>query len=144
MVRAVLGRHSGGLQIALDNQLERRCAPTATELAEDSVVAEVIGRVIVRHRTRTGVDADGVPEYDWVTAYDGPGVWSAVTSVEDDDGSGAATETATVAVPDLADPLATTATVWDTQQYRWVVTGAKTDQAGGVLISVTRRVDGDT
>ena len=143
MVRAVLGRHSDGVQVALDSVTER-CRPVPTELVEDSVVAEVTGRVIVRHRTQIGADDDGVPEYDWVTVFDGPGVWSQVTSVEDDDASGAATETATVAVPALGVALATTATVWDDSHRRWVVTQASTNQAGGIALSITRLVDGDT
>lgn len=142
MVRAVLGR-GGPLRVALDGATER-CAPCSTLPLEPDQVAALTWRAIVRHRTRTGVDEDGTPSYGWVTVYDGPGVWSAVTSVEDDDGAGAATETATVTVPALEVALATTATVWDDHPRRWVVTAARTEQAGGVLINVTRRVDGDT
>lgn len=143
MVRAMLGRNPGGVRTVLDSAADR-CAPCSVTPVEDLVVAEVTGRVIVRHRTRTEFDTDGVPTYDWATVYDGPGVWSAVNSVEDDDASGAATETATVAVPPLEEALATTATVWDDGRRRWVVTAAMTNQAGGVQLSVTRRVDGDT
>jgi hypothetical protein len=143
VARAVLGRHRGGVQVVLDGVADR-CVPCSTAPPADSVVAEVTGRVIVRHRARTGFDTEGVPAYGWSTVYDGPGVWSAVTSAEDDDASGAATESATVVVPPLEDALATTATVWDDGRRRWVVTAAMTDQAGGVVLSVTRRVDGDT
>lgn len=142
MVRAVLGRR-GGVRAVLDSAIDR-CVPCSPAPMEDSVVAEVTGRVIVRHRVRTGFDADGVAEFEWVTAYDGAGVWSGVRSVEDDDGSGAATETATVAVPRLEEALATTATLWDVDRRRWVVTEMTHDQAGGLVLNVTRRVDGDT
>ena len=144
MVRAVLGhRCDGGVRVVLDGPSDR-CVPCGTAAPDAETVVEVTGRVIVRHRVKVRADDDGVPEYEWVTLYDGPGVWSAVTSTEDDDAAGAATETATVTVPALGGALATTATVWDDQRRRWVVTAAVTDQAGGVLVSVSRRVDGDT
>lgn len=142
MVRVALGPHRGGVQIALDGATQR-CAPCSAAV-DPAAVVEVTGRVIVRHRTRTGVDDDGVPEYGWDTVYDGPGVWSAVRSVEDDDASGVSTETATVTVPALDTKLEATASVWDDVPRRWVVTGFTTGQAGGVVVEVSRRVDSDT
>jgi hypothetical protein len=142
VVRVALGRHRGGVRIALDDTTQR-CAPCSATAVDAVSVVDITGRVIVRHRTRTGVDDEGVAEYDWVSVYDGPGVWSAVRSVEDDDASGASTETATVTVPALETPLETTASVWDDVPRRWVVTGSTTGQAGGVVIKVSRRVDAD-
>lgn len=143
MVRVALGQRLGGVQIALDGVGSARCVPCSAVPTLTDEVAETTGRIIVRHRTRTGVDDDGVPEYGWATVYDGPGMWSEVRAVEDDDAAGASTETATVTVPPLEVVLETTASVWDDQQRRWVVTGSTTGQAGGVVIDVTRRVDSD-
>lgn len=140
MVRVALGPHSGGLQVALDDRTSG-CVPCSA-VAEPIPVEDLATRVIVRHRTRTGVDDDGIPAYGWATVYDGPGVWSKVGVVEDDDAGGAATETATVTVPTLQGGLETTAHVWDHEQHQWTVTGTVVG-AGAVVITVTRRVDAD-
>lgn len=143
MVRVVLGQHAGGVQVALDGP-EQRCQPCSVATEVDlEAVAEVTGRVIVRQRTEIGTDEDGVPEYDWATIYDGPGVWSPITTAEDDDAAGIGTETATVVVPALEETLETTASVWDAHQHRWTVTGHSSGLAG-VTLSVSRQVDSDT
>jgi len=142
MVRSVLGRNPGGVRTVLDSAVDR-CAPCSVAPVEDLVVAEVTGRVIVRHRTRTGIDAEGVAEYGWSTVYDGPGVWSALLELEDDDGSGALTQAATVTIGAMDVKLETTASVWDEDRRRWDVVSAVTDPTGGLVIDVTRRVDAD-
>lgn len=140
MVRVVLGAHSGGVQVALDDR-SSVCAPCSV-VAEPVPVEDLAQRVIVRHRTRIEINDDGVPLYGWSTAYDGPGIWSAVAVVEDDDAAGMATETATVTVPTLEGGLETTAHVWDHEQHQWTVT-ATVVAAGSVALTVTRRVDAD-
>ena len=142
MARVALGPHRSGPRIALDDTT--RCAPCAqATLAEVTDTVLVPARVIVRHRTRIGTDEDGVAEYGWSTVYDGPGIWSDLREVEDDDAAGSVTQTARVTVGALDVKLETTASVWDEDRRRWDVTAATTNAEGGITIDVTRRVDND-
>lgn len=145
MVRVGLDGGCGprGLRIGLDG-LDTRCAPCPPPATDPVVVEDITGRVIVRHRTETGRDDDGIAAYGWVTVYDGPGIWSPVRSTETGDAAGQSVEFSTVGVPSLEDPLETTASVWDHHRRKWTVVGTATTPGGGVTMAVERMVDADT
>lgn len=143
MARVALGPNRSGPRVALDDTTTR-CAPCA-QLAAGDVTEPVLvpARVIVRHRTKTGTDDDGVAEYGWDTVYDGPGIWTDLVEMEDDDATGATTQVAGVTIGPLEVKLETTASVWDEDRRRWDVTAAVTKAEGGVSIDVSRRIDND-
>jgi hypothetical protein len=131
------------VRIALDDTT-LRCAPCAAPITDPDILDELAGRVIVRHRTQTGTDDDGTPEYGWATLYDGPGYWSDHTIIETSDAAGTGTETATVRVPPFETDLGTAASVWDHNETRWTVTSVTTSPIGDTLINLERVVDSDT
>lgn len=134
----------GRVRIALDNPGAccTPCGPPAS--TNPDIVDELAQRVIIRHRTQTGEDADGVPEYGWDTLYDGPAYWSDLLTAEDSDASAIGTETATVRVPPFPVDLGTAASVWDHNRVKWTVTSVTTTLTGDTTIAVERIVDSDT
>jgi hypothetical protein len=131
------------VRIALDNTTQR-CAPCTAPITDPDILDELTGRVIVRHRTQTGTDADGTPEYGWATLYDGPGYWSDHTTVETSDAAATGIEIATVRIAPLDDDLGTAASVWDHNETRWTVASVTTSPLGDTLINLERVVDSDT
>lgn len=145
-VRVVLGgqcRPAGSLTFTLDGGCHtQRCAPCPPPITDPDILDQLIGRVIVRHRTKTGTDDDGVAEYGWTTVYDGPASWSPQRTTEDDPAAGNATEITQVTIPILDQALETTASVWDHDQQRWTVTATTTGPIGWTL-DLAREVDHD-
>lgn len=132
----------GKVRVALDTTA-RACAPCASPETDRTIVDELEQRVIVRHRTQTGEDDDGTPEYGWATLYDGPSYWSDTLIVENNDAAGTSTETATVRIPPGETNLDTAASVWDHNQTRWTVTSVTTTLPGDTTIAVERITDSD-
>lgn len=149
MVRAVLDARpccspiTSGLRAVLsDTGVEcEPCTPVTDTPIE--VTEQISGRVIVRHRVKTGTDDDGIVEYGWSTLYDGPAVWSDIVATENDDASGVATRTATITIPKPDTDLETTASVWDHNRERWTITGQRTGTAGGMTLSLEQITDTD-
>lgn len=121
------------------------CAPcTPVVDVPIETTEQISGRVIIRHRVKTGTDDDGVAEYGWSTLYDGPAIWSDIVATENDDASGVATRTATITIPKPEIELETTASVWDHNRERWTITSQRTGTAGGMVLSIEQILDADT
>ena len=142
MVRIALGNcpDATHTRIVLEGAGNTYCAPCPPAPDPTTLEAQdARGRVIIRDRTEIDIDDDGIAQYGWTTVYDGDGIWSTITTTENDDTAGVATQTATVTIAALDTELSTSASLWDYNQRRWSITST----VGGTVLTITRPVDDD-
>ena len=129
-----------GTRIVLESHGNTYCAPCPPAPDPTTPAAqEARGRVIIRDRVEIDIDDDGIAQYGWTTIYDGDSIWSPITTTENDDTAGVATQTATVTIPELDTQLSTSASLWDHNQHRWSITRTIAD----TVLTITRPVDDD-
>lgn len=105
---------------------------------EDPAAGGLINSVEIRQRTTVGWDADGVPQYDWVTVYDGPCLsYQQRSEFDDEAGFTIVKARLSVAYPHQ---VPESSIVITNGKHRWRVTAANLG-AGGITLDMNR-IDG--